>query len=410
MDYKECLDYLFSQLPMYQRIGKAAYKADLSTTIAFDEILGSPHQDFKSIHIAGTNGKGSTSHMLASIMMEAGFKTGLYTSPHLIDFRERIKVNGQMIPESAVVNFVDRYRQDTLNLSPSFFEWTVALAFDHFRNERVDIAIIETGMGGRLDSTNIVSPELSVITNIGLDHQQFLGDTKEKIAAEKAGIMKEGVPVLIGEGQEELSNVFNQFAERAGSSIQYSRKTDRTLPTDLRAKYQEINVRTSLNAIDILKKEGWQISESAIELGLLKVVENTGLLGRWQVLQHSPKVICDVGHNEDGVREILSQLEREKFDKLHFVWGMVNDKQIDKILEMLPKEHTEYYFCQAKIPRSLDVHELAIEASKLGISGSEHRSVEEAFMRAKSSSKSSDLIFIGGSTFVVADALSFLST
>ncbi len=405
MNYQETLDYLFKQLPMYQRIGKAAYKIDLSNTYKLCELLNNPENKFKSIHVAGTNGKGSTSHMLASILQEAGYKVGLYTSPHLKDFRERVKINGEMISESEVISFVEKHQMAFEQIQLSFFEWTVGLAFDCFATQEVDIAIIETGLGGRLDSTNVVSPEVSVITNIGKDHIQFLGDTLEKIATEKAGIIKPNVPVVVGETQLETRAVFQEKAEQLNSSIQFAdAEVELTLETDLKGVYQQKNVKTSILVSAILQEQGWKISKENIESGLLNVVNNTGLLGRWQVLSKKPLIICDTGHNEEGMRELVSQLKETPHNKLHIVFGAVNDKSIEKVLGLLPIE-AYYYFCEANIPRALPIEEL-FEAAKLNrLEGEMCGSVENALKAARGNAETNDLIFIGGSTFVVAEVV-----
>lgn len=410
MNYQETLDFMFSQLPMYQRIGKAAYKANLDNTIALLEALGNPQTHFKSIHIAGTNGKGSCSHMLSSIFQEAGYKTGLYTSPHLLDFRERIKVNGKMINEEEVVKFIASIKDLIDQIKPSFFELTVAMAFVYFKNEKVDIAIIETGLGGRLDSTNIISPELAVITNIGLDHTQFLGDDLLSIGKEKGGIIKHKTPVVIGQVDEELRFLFQHIAEEKKATIFFSDDLKLKLyKTDLLGSYQALNMRTVLAAIQVMKEKNWKIPEEAIAKGLYKVKKNTGLSGRWDILRKDPKVICDTGHNREGLIEVLDQLQKERFRELHIVLGMVNDKDITPVLSMFPKT-AKYYFCQASVPRSLDVEELHHQSQKIGLEGKAFRTVEEAYAAALMNANEEDLIFIGGSTFVVADLLSFLET
>ena len=405
MTYQQTLDYLFSQLPMFQRIGASAYKVDLSNTIELCNLLGNPQHHFKSVHIAGTNGKGSTSHMLASILQEAGYKVGLYTSPHLIDFRERIKINGEMISEQEVVDFVTKYKKDFEKINLSFFEWTVGLAFDYFSSQKVDIAVVETGLGGRLDSTNVIIPEISIITNIGKDHMQFLGDTLEKIALEKAGIIKKNVPIIIGETQPEIKHVFVSKAKELGSAIYFADQIiQQGLESDLKGSYQKKNIKTVLASVHELKKLEFAISDEQIKSGLLRVVRNTGLMGRWQTLGLDPKIICDTGHNEAGIREVISQLESLNYNKLHFVLGVVNDKEIDSVLELLPK-NAEYYFCQAKIPRALDVNELKNKAKSYRLNGNAYSSVKNAYEEAKKTADKDDLIFIGGSTFVVAEVL-----
>jgi len=405
MDYQSTLDYLFSQLPMFQRVGASAYKADLNNTIELCKLLHNPQNKFKSIHIAGTNGKGSTSHMLASILQEAGYKVGLYTSPHLKDFRERVKVNGVMITEQDVVDFVIKHQSEFEKINLSFFEWTVGLAFDYFSKQQVDIAVIETGLGGRLDSTNVITPLVSVITNIGKDHTQFLGETLEKIASEKAGIIKVNIPVVIGETQQETKLVFIKKALEKKAKIYFADKIlENTYESDLKGIYQEKNKKTVLAAIQQLVECGFSISEDNIKKGLLSVVKNTGLLGRWQILSENPLTICDTGHNEAGIKEVLDQIALTKHDKLHFVFGAVNDKEIDSILAMLPKEAT-YYFCQAKIPRALDVNILYEKSKEFDLNGTKYESVEGAIIHAKSRALINDLVFIGGSTFVVAEAI-----
>lgn len=405
MNYQETLDYLFSQLPMYQRIGKAAYKADLNNTIELCKLLGNPEKKFKSIHVAGTNGKGSTSHYLASILQEAGYKVGLYTSPHLVDFRERIKINGKMISETAVVEFVSKFKDRFEKIGLSFFEMTVGLAFDHFANEHVDIAIIETGLGGRLDSTNVITPEISIITNIGLDHTQFLGDTPEKIAIEKAGIIKQNIPVVIGETQDEITNVFIRTASEKKATIIFADQQSISfeIPSNL-PNYQKKNIKTVLESFEQLKSIGWEISNAQIESGINNMVNNTGLHGRWQTLRTNPLTICDTGHNEAGIKYVLEQIENTPYNTLRMVIGFVNDKSVDQILSMLPKNAT-YYFCQASIPRSLDHLELQKLATKSGLAGQTFSTVNAAISKAFDESSADDLVFIGGSTFVVADAL-----
>lgn len=405
MTYQQTLDYLFKQLPMYQRVGKAAYKVDLSNTYLLCDLLNNPEHKFKSVHIAGTNGKGSTSHMLASVLQEAGYKVGLYTSPHLKDFRERVKINGEMITEEAVITFVKRNQLAFEKIQLSFFEWTVGLAFDYFSQQKVDIAIIETGLGGRLDSTNVVTPEVAVITNIGKDHTQFLGDTLKKIAVEKAGIIKANIPVVIGETQSETKAVFQNKVNELKSSIQFADKTIKeVLETDLKGFYQRKNVKTCIAVINILIEKNWNISKGNIKVGLQNVVKNTGLLGRWQILSEQPLIICDTGHNEEGIRELIHQIKETPHNKLHVVFGVVNDKSIDKVLNLLPKD-AEYYFCEANIPRALAVKELFELVQQKGLKGKKYPSVQKALNSAKENALSDDLIFIGGSTFVVAEVL-----
>lgn len=405
MNYLETLDYLFSQLPMYQRIGNAAYKANLDNTYRLSEILNHPEKQFKSVHIAGTNGKGSTSHMLAAVLQEAGYKVGLYTSPHLKDFRERIKINGEMISENDVIDFVKEYKHEFEKIQLSFFEWTVGLSFHYFAKQKVDIAIVETGLGGRLDSTNIVTPEVAVITNISMDHTQFLGDTLTKIAAEKAGIIKSTIPIVIGETQAEIKPVFIEKAKQLNASIQFADEgLIQEYESDLKGAYQQKNKKTVVATIQVLQELGWKIAENHIKQGLLNVVKNTGLMGRWQVLSKQPFTVCDTGHNEAGITLILAQLAEQTYEKLHFVLGVVNDKDITNILQLLPKNAT-YYFCQAKIPRALEVDILAEKAMAVGLSGTAFPTVEAAYQAAQKNATAQDMIFIGGSTFVVAEVV-----
>lgn len=390
---------------MYQRVGQSAYKANLDNTLQLAAYLDHPETAFKSVHVGGTNGKGSTSHMLASILQEAGYKVGLYTSPHLKDFRERIKINGEMIPKRSVSQFVTNHKSFFEAHQLSFFEMTVGLAFDHFRREQVDIAVIEVGMGGRLDSTNIVTPEVSVITNIGLDHTQFLGDTLALIAAEKGGIIKERVPVVIGETQQEIAPVFTTMAEVKGAEIVFSDQMNYILyPCDLKGNYQRKNQQTVLATLAVLQNRGWKISEEHIRKGLKQVVTRTGLLGRWQLLYHSPKVICDTAHNQEGLQWTMEQIREEKFNRLHIVLGVVSDKDLTKILTLLPLEAC-YYFCAPNIPRAMPVKELMTIATTYGLNGRSYPSVREAYQSALDSAHRDDFIYVGGSTFVVAEVL-----
>lgn len=408
MTYFETISWLFAQLPMYQRIGQAAYKADLKATTDLVNYLGNPEKEFKSIHIAGTNGKGSTSHMLASIFQEAGHKTGLYTSPHLKDFRERIRINGNMIPEENVVEFVERHKNYFIENQLSFFEMTVGMAFDYFRKEQVDIAIIETGMGGRLDSTNVITPEISIITNIGLDHTQFLGNTLSAIAGEKAGIIKEGVPVVIGETTSETKRVFVNVASQKNAPVSFAETMDDAFSSqfelDLKGNYQQKNVKTVLVACQILVEQGWEISEEKIRLALINVVKNTGLMGRWQVLQESPKVIVDAGHNKEGLHWVMQQLNDLKFEKLHIVLGVVSDKDLANVLPLFPKNAT-YYFSKPDIPRGMDADILAQEADKFDLKGKVYPTIPLAYREALKNAGTEDVIFVGGSTFVVAEVI-----
>jgi len=420
MTYQETLTYLYNNLPMFQRVGPMAYKADLGNIIVLEEEIGNPHKQFKSIHVAGTNGKGSTSHMLASVLQEAGYNVGLYTSPHLKSFTERIRVNGQPIEEETIISFVDKFMPLIERVKPSFFEITVAMAFDYFAFKKVDIAIIEVGLGGRLDSTNIITPEVSVITNIGWDHQMLLGDTLPKIAFEKAGIIKHRVPVVISQKQKEVASVFEEKSAKENAPLTYASDVytmeqaspDRFnvirnneivlegLKPDLKGDYQQFNIPGVFQVFDFLK--GFTLSEKAIRLGLENVIKNTGLKGRWQELSQFPTVICDTGHNEDGVRFIMNQLNSYSFNKLHIVWGMVADKSLKEVLDLLPK-HAIYYFCKASIPRALDANELKQSALLVGLNGNSYNSVQLAVNAARENAKPDDLIFIGGSTFVVAE-------
>jgi dihydrofolate synthase/folylpolyglutamate synthase len=405
MTYQDTVNWMFQQLPMYQNQGKTAYKANLDNTLELAEYLNHPEHNFKSIHVAGTNGKGSTSHMLASILQEAGYKVGLYTSPHLKDFRERIKINGKEISEAFVVDFIDKHRQFFETHALSFFEMTVGMAFDYFSSEIVDIAIIEVGMGGRLDSTNIITPEVSVITNIGLDHTQFLGTTLGAIATEKGGIIKPNISVVIGETQAETEPIFKELAKKGHSKIQFAdQEILETYESDLKGNYQEQNIKTVLRTIKIIQEKNFKISEENIKDGLLKVVENTGLKGRWQILQEQPRIICDTAHNKEGLAYVMKQLKDETYEQLHMVFGVVNDKDVDSILSLLPKNAT-YYFCKPNIPRGLDAKELRQTFVLKGFTGKSYSSVDDAFNTAKKHATKSDLIYVGGSTFVVAEII-----
>ena len=390
---------------MYQRIGAAAYKVDVSNTLKLMAHLKEPQSSFKSVHVAGTNGKGSTSHMLASVLQDAGYKVGLYTSPHLKDFRERIKLNGKMMPEQKVVNFIENHRSFFEENQLSFFEMTVGLAFDYFKNEKVDIAIVEVGLGGRLDSTNVINPEVSVITNIGLDHTQFLGTTLAEIASEKAGIIKSKIPVVIGEAKPETKSVFLDKVRKEKSPILFVEEEDiPEFKIDLLGNYQIKNYKTAYATLGFLKQKGWGISNKNIENGFLNVAENTGLQGRWQLLNKSPKVICDTAHNIEGLSLVLNQLKKEDFDQLHIVLGVVADKNLDAILPLFPK-NAIYYFCKPAVMRGLAVAKLNQKASAFELIGASYVSVSEAYKSAMTAAKAKDLIFIGGSTFVVAEVL-----
>ncbi|MGV3461313.1 MAG: bifunctional folylpolyglutamate synthase/dihydrofolate synthase [Flavobacterium sp.] len=404
MDYKETLNWMFTRLPMYQHQGASAYRKDLTNIKLLSEHLNHPEQNLKCVHIAGTNGKGSTSNMLASVLQEAGYKTGLYTSPHLKDYRERVRIDRAMIPEDYVVNFVEKNRTFFEAQNLSFFEMTVGLAFRYFADEQVDIAIIETGMGGRLDATNIITPILSVITNIGLDHTQFLGDSLEAIAGEKAGIIKPGVPVVIGEYDEATATVFREKALECGSAIYFA--TDNDFPeyeSDLTGDYQKHNKRTVLQAISLLQCD-FSISERDITQGLLNVSQNTGFAGRWQKLGDNPLVIADTAHNSHGLKLVMHQIAEHQLEKLHIVLGVVNDKDLNDILPLFPRE-AQYYFCRPNVPRGLDENVLMTKAGKYGLTGCVFGSVSEAYSAAKEAAGSKDFIYIGGSTFVVAEIL-----
>jgi dihydrofolate synthase/folylpolyglutamate synthase len=428
MNYSDTLDWMFNKLPMYQRIGAAAYKADLNNTIQLLNLLDNPQNNFKSVHVAGTNGKGSTSHMLASVFQEAGYKTGLYTSPHLRDFRERIRINGEMIPEENVVQFIDNYKEKFEAMELSFFEMTVGMAFDYFSKEKIDIAIVEVGMGGRLDSTNLITPELSIITNIDFDHMKFLGDTRAKIAYEKAGIIKPNIPVVIGETHPETQQVFIDKAKECNSPIffadqifdcdkihiesdteqQYdvwknSELYMEALEIPLMGNYQQKNLTTVMCALDLLRDK-FNLSEDHIRDGIAKVIRNTHLMGRWQILCKDPLTIADTGHNVAGITEVVRQLAEMSYGKLHFVLGMVNDKDIESVLQLLPRG-AEYYFCKADIPRGLDANILAQKAFDMGLRGQVFESVNHAYRSAVNNAHFGDVVFIGGSNFTVAEVV-----
>ncbi|NPD45776.1 MULTISPECIES: folylpolyglutamate synthase/dihydrofolate synthase family protein [unclassified Lentimicrobium] len=418
MNYKECLKWMYAQLPIFQRMGKAAYKANLDNTYAIMEVLDNPQNKFKSIHIAGTNGKGSTSHLIASVFQEAGYKTGLYTSPHLKDFRERIRINGEMIPEAKVLDFIEGRQKKFEEIQPSFFEMTVGMAFKYFADQKVDIAILETGMGGRLDSTNIVNPELSVITNIALDHTQFLGDTIGKIAGEKAGIIKKEVPLIIGEFHPETFNVFQERANELSAPMiladevyQIEKSADQysilknnqmvlgSLSIPLFGNYQKKNIITAFAAC---RQAGMSLEH--IKLGFENVLVNTNFTGRWQIIGKEPKVIADTAHNEAGLSLVMEQLSLEKYRNLHMVISVVDDKNLQEILKYFPKT-AQYYFCKADIPRGLAVESLQKQAEELGLLGKSYYSVAKACQAALKQATAEDLVFIGGSTFTVAEVL-----
>ena len=427
MTYTEVLAYMFSQLPMYQRIGAAAYKADLNNTIQLLNLLGNPQHSFRSIHIAGTNGKGSVSHYLASIFQQAGYKTALYTSPHLKDFRERIKINGIMIPKREVSRFVDAHKTDFDEIQPSFFEMTAAMAFDYFRRQKVDIAIIETGMGGRLDSTNVIRPEIAVITNIGFDHTQFLGDTLEKIAVEKAGIIKPDIPIVIGESQMETQAVFSEVAEKLKARIYFAEESFsikniaeadflscdvyrdnklylKNLESELKGIYQLKNMLTVLQTVEVLREIGFNLKEEDVRQGFANVVSTTALLGRWQQLSELPLVIADTAHNVAGLSISLNQFCTLPHKDLRFVLGMVNDKDVKKTLSLFPAKAV-YYFCKPDIPRGLDAATLASEACQLDLIGKTYPTVKKALQAAMLEASAEDVIYVGGSTFVVAEVV-----
>ncbi len=419
--YAETLRYLYQSLPMYQRIGAPAYKADLVNTQKLCRALGNPENRFKSIHIAGTNGKGSSSHMLAAILQAAGYKTGLYTSPHLRDFTERIKVNGQEISRSFVIDFVRRMKPLLEDVQPSFFETTVAMAFDYFVQQAVDIAVIEVGLGGRLDSTNVITPQLSLITNISFDHKDLLGDTLPKIAAEKAGIIKGQVPVVISERQPEVEAVFVDRArameapivfasdhlslKAAGEGFDVYRDQQlwlKDIRPALRGWYQQRNIPGVLQSVMRLKMMGYRISEEALRTGIAHVVSLTGLKGRWQVLSQKPLIVCDTGHNPAGIQMVVEQIKATPHRKLHMVFGVVKDKDLNEVFRLLPAD-ADYYFCQANIPRALDAYDLSAKAGAIGLHGVVERDVNKALRRAIESAGADDMIFVGGSTFVVAE-------
>lgn len=454
MNYNQTLDYLYSHLPMFQRIGAAAYKADLSNTLALCKAAGNPEKKLKFIHVAGTNGKGSTSHLLASIFQEAGYKVGLYTSPHLKDFRERIKVNGKMISKKFVVDFTEEYKNEFKKINPSFFEMTVVMAFKYFEKQKTDINIIEVGMGGRLDSTNVIIPEISVITTISKDHVQFLGNDLRAIAREKGGIIKEGVPVVKSspsdpsvlrtsplEGEKTqpakdfvLAELKKIAKQKKSEFILAPAKLKKKYECELKGDYQQMNIATVVTVLRVGKLKSWKVGEQHIRDGIAKVVTNTGLLGRWQILSKKPLVICDIGHNEEGIREIVKGIKKIKYDHLHFVIGVVNDKDVTTMLSLLPKKAI-YYFCQAKIPRAMKAEELQELAGQFGLRGEIYRSVKKALSAAKKNAsdltnafkratplsfghlplkgrkkykdakktRMKNLVFVGGSAFVVGE-------
>ena len=440
MTYQQTLEYLFNSLPMYHRIGQAAYKADITNTVQLMAHLGNPEKKFRSIHVAGTNGKGSVSHMLASVLMQAGYKVGLYTSPHLVDFRERIRINGQMIPQERVTHFVEQHRDYMQTLQLSFFEMTVGLAFDYFASEQVDVAVVEVGMGGRLDSTNVITPDLCIITNIGFDHTQFLGNTLPKIAAEKAGIIKQHVPVVIGETHPETKPVFEQRAAEMQAPIYFADDHYRIIPIDepspssdtlafpnlkfsilnsqfstfnsqftcpLTGSYQLKNLATLFQALELLPTVGYNIAEQHVRDGIARVVEDTGLHGRWEKMDEKPLTICETAHNADGVAAMLHKLSEIPYHHLHIIYGCVNDKDFRSILRMLPHERTTYYYSQPSVPRALPVGQLAAAAADLGMVGETFPQVAGAISAARHAADvQRDLVLVTGSIFLVADAIS----
>lgn len=436
MNYQETLDYMFAQLPMYHRIGAAAYKADIQPTIDMMAALGNPENKFRSIHVAGTNGKGSVSHFLASILQEAGYRVGLYTSPHLVDFRERIRIGGEMIPKEEVTAFIEEHRQLFTDLHLSFFEMTVGMAFDYFARQKVDIAVVEVGMGGRLDSTNVMPPApslgqgrggviLSVITNIGLDHTQFLGDTLEKIAAEKAGIIKPGVPVVIGETQPETQPVFMQVAAQRQAPITFADNHYQVddigrYTTELTGEYQKKNIVTVLEAVEVLRRTtDLEVSPAAFQRGMARVVTNTHLHGRWQRIGDSPLTICETAHNEPGIRAMLQGIVNTPHRQLHVIYGCVNDKDFRSILQLLHEQLStvhasgatlHWYFTQPSVPRGLAVDDLQAAAEQIGIHGDAFRRVGEAITAARQAAQTDDLVLVTGSIFLVADALAFTNS
>lgn len=413
MNYQDTLEYLYNSIPMFQQVGGAAYKEGLENTLALDEHFGHPHQRYHTIHVAGTNGKGSCSHTLAAILQEAGYKVGLYTSPHLVDFRERIRVNGIPIPEEYVIRFVEKERSFFEPLHPSFFELTTAMAFRYFANAQVDVAVIEVGLGGRLDCTNIIRPDLCVITNISFDHVQFLGDTLPKIASEKAGIIKTGIPVVIGETTPETHPVFQAKANEVHAPIYYAEEYEREdypgIDFELKGLYQKKNKQTLLTALPLLKNAGYHIDEQAIRNGFAHVTRLTGLMGRWQKLQDSPTLICDTGHNVGGIRYIAEQLKEEKYRLLHIVMGMVSDKDIHGVLALMPKDAV-YYFTQASVKRAMPADKLKKLANEAGLQGECYADVPSAVRAAQKESLPEDFIFVGGSSFIVADLLANRNT
>lgn len=408
MDYQDTLTYLYNSTPMFQQVGGSAYKEGLENTLALDEHFGHPHRKFRTIHVAGTNGKGSCSHTIAAILQEAGYSVGLYTSPHLVDFRERVRVNGQPIPEEYVIRFVEEERCFFEPLHPSFFELTTAMAFRYFADVEIDVAVIEVGLGGRLDCTNIIHPDLCIITNISLDHTQFLGNTLPQIAREKAGIIKSGIPVVIGETTPETKSVFQKRAGEVNAPIYFAEENGREdypgIEYELKGLYQKKNSRTILTALPLLKEAGYRLDEQSVRRGFAHVTELTGLMGRWQKLQDYPTLICDTGHNVSGITYIVEQLKQQAFHNLHIIIGMVNDKDIQGVLALLP-EDAIYYFTQASVKRALPANDLQKLAESAGFKGNCYPDVPSAVRAAQEKSLPEDFIFVGGSSFIVADLL-----
>lgn len=429
MDYQEVLEYLYNSLPMYHRVGAAAYKTDITNTVKLMNALKHPERSFKAIHVAGTNGKGSVSHFLASVLRNSGYKVGLYTSPHLVDFRERIRINGEMIPEEYVAQFVNDHKSLFEEIEPSFFEMTVSMAFSYFREQMIDIAVVEVGMGGRLDSTNVISPVLSIITNIGLDHTQYLGNSLEAIAAEKAGIIKQEVPVVIGETQSATQRIFAEKAKKLNAPIFFADNSFRVeeteqstnnymqaviskndeyysdIKTPLSGKYQLKNLATVSQAVDILKQIGYNnITDTSFKIGIESVIIDTGLRGRWETMSTNPLIICETAHNEDGIRCLLEKLKEMNYTKVHIIYGCVNDKDYEKILSMLPT-NARYYFCKPSVPRGLEVDTLYKSAEKLGLYGYKYNSIADAIDAAKETALDDEIVVITGSIFLVADAI-----
>lgn len=400
------MDWLFNQLPVYQRTGGANYKIDLDKTWRLMELLGNPHDAFKSLHVAGTNGKGSTSHMLASVLQEAGYTVGLYTSPHLMDFRERVRINGVEIPQEKVIEYVTTYKNDFTRLQLSFFEMTVGLAFWYFAQSSLDIAIVEVGMGGRLDSTNVLQPELSVITNIGLDHTAFLGNTLEAIATEKGGIIKPNTPVVIGQRHTQTQKVFMELANKNNSPLFWAEENSISLPhCDLKGNYQKQNQKTALTALEVLKKNSsFTVDSHAITRGFAEVCSNTGLRGRWELWGERPTLIADTAHNTEGLLQVSKQLQTMTYDTLHIVWGMVNDKNAKVLMKLLPK-NAEWYLSSPSIPRAMKVSKLEEVAQSIPVSHSSYSTLDQALAAAQIAAAPHDLIYVGGSTFVIADLL-----